>query len=276
VVPNYNYGRYLAARLGSLFAQSYPLFELIVLDDASTDDSQAVIESCQRDWQRELTLVVKDRNSGSVFAQWRLGIERARGDLIWLAEADDLATPDFLAHLAPRFAACPELTFAFCDSAQIDGAGQTLGDSYAAYCSARSALDFHHDFSVPAGRFLTEGLAVRNTILNVSAVLCRRDALCAALARVGPELTRWTIAGDWRLYIELCRGGGQVDYVARPLNQHRRHADSVVGANRLAHHITEITAMHAELAPDLAGNTRIAYQQQDYLQELQQRANNGE
>ncbi len=235
-----------------------------------------MIESCQRDWQRELTLVVKDRNSGSVFAQWRQGIERARGDLIWLAEADDLAAPDFLAHLAPRFAARPELTFAFCDSAQIDAHGQTLGDSYAGYCSERSALDFHHDFRVPAGRFLTEGLAVRNTILNVSAMLCRRDALQAALARVGPDLARWNIAGDWRLYIELCRGGGQVDYVARPLNQHRRHADSVVGANRLAHHIAEITAMHAELANDLADNSPITHQQQDYLQELQQRAANGE
>ena len=276
VVPNYNYGRYLAARLGSLFTQSYPLFELIVLDDASTDDSRAVIESCQRDWQRDLTLVVNDRNSGSVFAQWRQGIERARGDLIWLAEADDLAMPDFLVHLAPRFAACPELTFAFCDSAQIDGAGQPLGDSYAGYCSERSALDFHHDFRVPAGRFLTEGLAVRNTLLNVSAMLCRRDALQAALARVGPDLARWNIAGDWRLYIELCRGGGQVDYVARPLNQHRRHADSVVGANRLAHHIAEIAAMHAELANDLAGNTRLAQLQQDYLQELHQRASAGE
>ena len=50
----------------------------------------------------------------------------------------------------------------------------------------------------------------------------------------------------------------------------------MVGANRLAHHIAEITAMHAELANDLADNSPITHQQQDYLQELQQRAANGE
>ena len=268
VVPNFNYARYLRARLASILGQSYPVFELLVLDDASTDDSTQVVAACQRDWERDITLTVNDRNSGSVFAQWRQGIDRARGDLLWIAEADDLATPDFLASLAPRFAATPTLTMAFVDAAQIDGAGQRLGDSYAAYCGEYSSLDFHRDFSVSGATFLTQGLGVRNTVLNVSGVLFRRAALAAALARVGAELERWTIAGDWRLYCELCRAGGEVHYVARPLNQHRRHAASVVGANDLRQHLAEITAMHELLAQDLRQEPQLTQWRNNYLQSL--------
>ena len=273
VVPNYNYARYLRARLASILGQSYPVFEILVLDDASTDDSTQVVAACQRDWDRDITLIVNDRNSGSVFAQWRQGIDRARGDLLWIAEADDLAMPDFLASLAPRFAATPSLTMAFVDAAQIDSAGQRLGDSYAAYCGEYSALDFHRDFSVSGATFLTQGLGVRNTVLNVSGVLFRRAALVAALARVGTELERWTIAGDWRLYCELCRAGGEVHYVAQPLNQHRRHAASVVGTNALPQHLAEITAMHELLAQDLQQETLISQWQADYRQKIEQRIN---
>ncbi|MGB4336168.1 MAG: hypothetical protein WBJ41_15120, partial [Chromatiaceae bacterium] len=80
------------------------------------------------------------------------------------------------------------------------------------------------------------------------------------------------IAGDWRLYAELCRAGGEVQYVARPLNQHRRHATSVVGANRLAQHLAEITAMHAELRPDLAAVPGLARRQQEYRESLRRQA----
>ena len=272
VVPNYNYAHYLRARLESIFGQAYPVYEILVLDDASTDTSLQVLETCRRDWQRDLTLVTNDHNSGSVFAQWRQGIARAQGDLVWLAEADDLASPDFLASLAPRFAPQPDLAFAFSDSAQLDGQGRRLGESYAAYCNEYSDLDYRQDFAVPGAAFLAQGLGVRNTVLTVSGVLFRRSALQAALDRVGPALSDWRIAGDWRLYAELCRAGGAVQYVARPLNQHRRHAASVVGANRLDQHLAEITAMHAELGPDLATAPGLARRQRDYLASLRRQA----
>ncbi len=272
VVPNYNYAHYLRARLESIFGQSYPVFEILVLDDASTDTSLQVLETCRRDWERDLTLVTNDHNSGSVFAQWHQGIARSQGDLVWLAEADDLASPDFLATLAPRFATQPHLAFAFSDSAQIDRKGRRLGESYAAYCNEFSDLDYRQDFAVPGADFLAQGLGVRNTVLNVSGVLFRRSALQTALARVGPALSDWRIAGDWRLYAELCRAGGEVQYVARPLNQHRRHAESVVGANRLDQHRAEITAMHMELGPDLATVPGLAQRQRDYLESLRRQA----
>ena len=96
VVPNYNYARHMPLRLGSIFAQSHPVHEIIVLDDASTDDSATVIPMVADQWDREIRFVPNETNSGSVFAQWRKAAELATGEFVWLAEADDAAEPDFL------------------------------------------------------------------------------------------------------------------------------------------------------------------------------------
>ncbi|WP_200285743.1 glycoside hydrolase family 99-like domain-containing protein [Rhabdochromatium marinum] len=277
LVPNYNYAQFIAARLGSLFAQGYPVFEIIVLDDASTDASVQEIEHCAAAWNRNIRLIANSENSGSVFAQWARGARLARGELLWIAEADDSAAPGFLPRLAPLFAADPELTFAFCDSAQIDDSSQALGDSYADYCNLHSDLDFHRDFVLEGQQFLREGLSVKNTVLNVSAVLFRRAPLISAMQSLGwcedaSSPPDWHIAGDWRLYIELCRQPGHIHYLAKALNQHRRHQHSIVGRHALRQHAQEIERMHRLVRPDLGADQPVAARQHAYRTEIEQRA----
>lgn len=286
LVPNYNYAHYIAERLRSLFNQGYPVFEIIVLDDASSDASEPEIRRVAEAHGRDITLVANRENSGSVFVQWARGVLQARGDFIWIAEADDLAQADFLERLVPAFVEHPDLLFAFCDSQQIDEAGALLGDSYADYCNAHAELDFRADFTVSGKDFLRQALSVKNTILNVSAVLFRREALIAGMRRLGwidaeqsaldtqaaSRAADWRIAGDWRLYIELCRIGGQVAYHAAALNQHRRHRASVVGSHQLGHHAEEIARMHRELRADVGADPAIAERQRGYLSEIQARA----
>ena len=57
----------MARRLASVFAQTYPVAEVIVFDDASTDDSVAVARRTAEDWGRDIRLVVNTTNSGSAF-----------------------------------------------------------------------------------------------------------------------------------------------------------------------------------------------------------------
>ena len=90
IVPNYNYARFLNARIGSILNQSFQDFELILLDDCSTDNSREVLE-CYRNNPHVSHIVFNEQNSGSPFIQWMKGIELARGEYIWIAEADDLA-----------------------------------------------------------------------------------------------------------------------------------------------------------------------------------------
>lgn len=46
-IPNFNYGRYIGATIRSVLEQTYPFYEIVVVDNASTDDSVAVVESLQ-------------------------------------------------------------------------------------------------------------------------------------------------------------------------------------------------------------------------------------
>ncbi len=98
VVPNYNYARYLPQRLQSIVEQTFPIYEIIVLDDASSDDSLSVLRELQGTLAGAVTRG-SGGNSSSVFRQWLKGVELAGGDHVWIAEADDLSAPGFLAGL---------------------------------------------------------------------------------------------------------------------------------------------------------------------------------
>lgn len=95
VVPNYNYARYLDARLSSILNQTFQDFELILLDDASTDNSLELLDRYKND-PHVSHFIVNEQNTGSPFKQWMKGILLAKGEWVWIAEADDLCEPTFL------------------------------------------------------------------------------------------------------------------------------------------------------------------------------------
>ena len=245
VVPSYNYARYMRQRLASIFAQGHPVLEVIVLDDASSDDSVSEARAAALDWDRELRIVAQTRNSGSVFRQWQRAVAEAKGDWVWIAEADDAADPRLLETLVQALDAAPRAVMAFCDSRAVDSEGLTVSDSYKPYYATTAGTILEADGLHEGPAFVQACLSERNLILNASGVLFNRAALRAALARCGDELTSFRIAGDWRLYIELLRQeGAQVAYVADPLNIHRRHASSSTHRLAAQKHLGEVARIH--------------------------------
>lgn len=245
-VLNYNYARYLPERLATVFAQTYPVQEVLLLDDASSDDSLAVAAEMAEAAGRELRVLANQKNSG-VFAQWRRAAEAASGEYVWLCEADDAADPRFLSRLIEAMSGAGAPLLGFTDSRAIDEAGKEVMPDYQSYyfsCGVRELVVS----GIWAGReFAARMLSVRNLIPNVSAVLWRREALLKALETV-PDLGEWKLAGDWRLYLALLAGqGGELVYVAEPLNTHRRHAGGVTQSLDAEAHLAEIRRMH-ELA----------------------------
>ena len=81
VIPNYNYERFLNERIDSILFQTYPVNELIILDDCSTDKSVELIESRIRNNKTDIPirLIKNGHNSGSVFAQWQKAFQAATG-----------------------------------------------------------------------------------------------------------------------------------------------------------------------------------------------------
>ena len=98
IIPNYNHARYLEQRLDSVFMQTYPNFEVIILDDCSTDNSLEVINR-YKDNPHLSQIVINATNSGSTFKQWEKGFGLAKGEWIWIAESDDYCTDVFLEQL---------------------------------------------------------------------------------------------------------------------------------------------------------------------------------
>ncbi len=271
VVPNYNYARYMPDRLGSIFAQTHPVREVIVLDDCSSDDSLAVIPRVAAQAGRTVRLVPNQRNSGSVFAQWRKAAELAQGEFVWIAEADDLSDPAFLARTVALMAAAPQVVMAFADSRTIHADGSPQWESYKGYYGTVEPGALARTEVFEASDFVRRFLGVKNLVLNVSAVVWRRDALLAALQACEEELRGYRMAGDWRLYLEALRApGARIAYEATPLNVHRRHAESVTHALKADLHVAEIARCHAAAAAAVAPDGAAALRpvQQGYLRDV--------
>jgi glycosyltransferase involved in cell wall biosynthesis len=250
-VLNYNYARYLPERLESIFAQTYPVAEVLVLDDASADDSLAVVARVAGAAKRDVRVIANRENSGSVFAQWRRAAEAADGEFIWLCEADDAADPAFLARLMAAMEGTKTPLLAFCDSRAVDGAGRQVMPSYQGYYLASGIRELAASGLWDGETFARRMLTERNVMMNVSAVLWRREALLKALDAV-PDIGSWTLLGDWRLYLAVLTGqAGELVYLAETLNTHRRHGEGVTQRMKPAAHVAEIVRMQAIAAETL-------------------------
>lgn len=237
VVPNYNYEKLITDRLDTIRHQTYPVYELIVLDDASSDNSENVIQAYLDNTGYEGQLIVNEQNSGSVFRQWKKGTSLCRGDLLWIAEADDLAEKEFLRELVTGFADS-NLSLAFSQSKQIDENGLVLAENYLDY--TKDVADYWQNDYVHNGLDeISNALCIKNTIPNVSAVVFQRSALEQALAEIGDQLFEYRVAGDWIVYMYTLKMG-EIFFCAKPLNSHRRHTNSVTQSTKVIGHFQEV------------------------------------
>jgi glycosyltransferase involved in cell wall biosynthesis len=215
VVPNYNHARFLRRRLDSILAQTIQDFELIVLDDASTDESLEVIRLYCDD--PRVRLEISPVNSGSPFKAWNKGVALARAPYVWIAESDDWAHPRLLERLLPLLEARPHVGIAYCRSFCVDQADQTIMQPKP-FGNSRWDQDF-----IRSGRAeCADQMSLENTIPNASAVVFRADSY--RNARGADETYR--LCGDWLTWSRMMLLA-DVAYVAEPLNYFRQHQHSV-------------------------------------------------
>lgn len=271
VVPNYNYEKHLMQRLQSIADQTYPIYEVIILDDASTDSSREVIDRWAEDTVNlDVQIECNERNSGSVFRQWQNGISRCFGDAVWIAEADDFAENTFLQQLAPGFVE-DDLVISYSQSRQVDDDGIVLAEDYLDYTDDISG-DWRADYHRDGLTEIANGMVVKNTIPNVSAALFRRSALLSAMAEVGQKLYHFKIAGDWLLYVTMLQKG-KIRYRSRALNSHRRHRESVTISSARDQHIEEVADMQAHASSLVEVSAQIAAVRKDWLEHVKRYLN---
>lgn len=129
IIDNYNYGRFLQTAIASVLAQTYQNFELIIVDDGSTDYSRDVIESyCELEEYRDRIIPIFQENSGQGGA-CNTGFAHAKGDIICFLDADDYYHPQKLEKVVQTFQTNPTwIQVAHCWTS-VDGKGNPRGRS---------------------------------------------------------------------------------------------------------------------------------------------------
>ena len=266
VVPNYNYSRYLEIRLGSILNQMLPPWEIIFLDDASSDDSVAVARKILASSGIRYRIICNEKTSGNVFGQWQKGVDLARGDYVWIAEADDVADRGFLEAVMKGFER-DDIVLAYTQSKQINGAGKIICPHYLDYVKDVSAVKWLNSYANEGVQEIVEGLSVKNTIPNVSAVVFRREPLQDVLGQFMNEIRSYRVAGDWFVYVNVLKKGG-LYYDARPFNHHRRHKNSVTIRRFELAELNEIARMQNYIANQFDLPAEFQRKARDYLDTL--------
>lgn len=213
IIPNYNHKPFLQERLDSVFNQSFQDFEVILLDDASTDGSAELLKTYQNH-PKVSHLVINTINSGSPFKQWQKGIGLAKGEYLWIAESDDYCSLDFLETLIPLFKN-DKVVLAYSASAIINKEGSNLGRHK--WADALDNKRWQSDFENSGVLEIKDYLRYRNTITNASAVLFKSNTVTEMTFP-----TEMKFCGDWKVWIDILKKG-DIAYVSKSLNYFRRH-----------------------------------------------------
>jgi glycosyltransferase involved in cell wall biosynthesis len=223
IVPNYNHSAYLEKRLSSIFSQTYRNFDVVLLDDCSTDNSRAILEKYRQKYPSITRLELNEKNSGNVFFQWKKGMALADAGLLWIAESDDYCDPDFLEKLVPYFED-ESILLAYAHSIFVDEDGSRHNFTFEKYLADVSQEKWNHSYVETAHNEVKTALGLRNSIPNVSSVVFRKPDAAMPLLN-DPAWLGMKICGDWVFYLHLLRGG-RLAYNRETNNYFRIHEAS--------------------------------------------------
>jgi len=216
VIPLYNGARFIAEALESVFAQTLPPSEIIVVDDGSTDAGPDLVRRIAAG--RALTLLHK-ANGGQSSAR-NLGIRHASGTHIALLDQDDIWYPDHLETLAQPFQAprTPPLGWTYSNLDEIDEGGAMVAHSYL------RLLPFHHP-----KRDLFACLSNDMFVLPSASLIARE-----ALLRIGGFDEALCGYEDDDLFLRLFRAGYDNVFIDRALSRWRIHPGGSSYSSRMA------------------------------------------
>ncbi|MDA1021540.1 MAG: glycosyltransferase [Cyanobacteria bacterium] len=217
VVPSYNRGDYISETIESILAQTFADFELIVIDDGSTDDTESIVKAFADKDSR--VKYFKQANSERAVAR-SYGMSLSEGEFVCLVDSDDTWYLHKLEKQVVVMDADPELA---CCYAAVD------------------RMDMASNLVAPAKRQLEgysgniyEELLKRNFIPSVTPIIRKKY-----IEMVGKQNTEFIPYEDWDFWLRLARIG-KFEHIKEPLGSYRLHPGQSV-QNVKAHKIEEVT-----------------------------------
>jgi glycosyltransferase involved in cell wall biosynthesis len=178
VIATYNMGLYLPLAVQSVLNQTYNNFEVIIIDDGSTDDTRNIVRQFLSDPRVKCFY---QENKGQTVAKNR-GIRESKGDYIAILDADDLWFPDKLEKQMPCFTISPAIGVVYTNVEFIDGTGTSHCVSDRRYYSGKIS-----------------GQLLIDNFVNLSSVVIRRECL----DRVGIFDEQYSMGIDYDLWLRI-------------------------------------------------------------------------
>lgn len=199
IMRTYNRGYVIREAIASVLRQTYPDFEIIVVDDGSTDDTSEIVRRIDDD---RIRYIQHNTNRG-VSAAGNTGIKAATGDVIANLDTDDLWRPEMLGSLVGLLNRHPEAGAAFCDVEVIRE--KTVVASLASKTRVFSKLLCSHSASSGDVCIFTKRemhlCLLEEVPIKTNAVLIRRSVL----DHVGGYDEKWRSGEDWELYLRIAK-----------------------------------------------------------------------
>lgn len=216
IIPNYNHAAFLQQRLDSVFNQTYQDFEVILLDDASTDESANLLKTYENH-PKVNCVVINTENSGSPFKQWQKGIDLAKGDYIWIAESDDYCELNLLETCLESLNT--EVGVSYVQSVDVNTEGEMMAHRVT-YTDNFKPNIWNDGFTMDGSQFVSQYLTVKNVIPNASAVVFRKELLNYDSFK--EQLLAMKMCGDWLFWMQLV-SKTNITFINEDLNFFRHH-----------------------------------------------------
>ncbi len=207
VLPSYNHSRYLTASLEAIIGQSFKPKEILVIDDASTDDSVKIIESFAR--RHPVVRLLRNPRNMGVNAVRQRGIEESSGDYIIFPAADDPILPGLFEKSMSLLSRHPQAGLCSALARLIDADGRDVGPYETAVVSDKECF-------IAPDQFLATYRYYSNWIVTYTVILKR-----AAIAGVGGQDSELGPAADAWLNARVAMKYGAC-FIPEPLALWRR------------------------------------------------------
>lgn len=230
VVTSYNHAEYLDERMESLLRQTYRNFEIVVVDDCSTDGSVDVLAK-YRGIPR-VNIVIQDNNRGYAYTS-NLGVSLCRGEYVVFAECDDYSEPDQLESLYDGIMRSDSPVVVFSKSFMVDETGKVTGDDF--YFRDDNFRKFCATDALIPAETMRYFLMFSCVIPNMSAAMFRKSCF----DKIGGLSPQYRACADWDFWCRMVQEG-DFFYVARPLNNFRSHNTTVRSTFNISLQLTDI------------------------------------
>ena len=235
VMTSYNHEEYIGLAIESILNQTFADFELIIVDDNSTDGSQDVIKKYES-LDNRIVAIYRNENFGSYVLSTNYAASFAKTDFLIFAQCDDYANKDQLMNLWNAKNKNPQCKVIYSSSNLIDSNGDYLGNDFS--CRSVEFKEYCKESTILPKDVAQKFLIHSCIIHNLSAALVEKSLFF----KMNGLSTNFKVLADWDFWLK-CSFVTDFYYIKEPLNNFRQHGTTIRNSIKIEKQLNELYKM---------------------------------